>query len=149
MKIIITGQQGLLRRPNLGLKKYAKNPVEATTALIEYDEAFTVLSATLDKLLFNKVKLVLSSSMDGLDQAVEEWAASRQVRVKRYKSKWLKDGIRNKKAGFEALAEMVAEADAALIITDKLDKRCRSIQASLKKAGKYVKVIQLEQTDHS
>ena len=136
MNVIITGNQSFCKYPNLTSTRYAKNPVAATDALIRYDEEMALLEQIIVKSQF-PIKTVLSSSGPGLDQAVERWAGSKQLKVKRFKPLWVKDGQRNKKAGFEKLAEMIQAADAAIVILgSEPDKRSLSIIRDMRKKGK-------------
>jgi len=89
-----------------------------------------------------QVTKILSSSGDGLDQAVEFWAGRQKLSVKRFKPLWVKNGVKDRRAGIDKLLEMTAAAEGAIIIGD-LDSRCRTILKEMKKAGKPCRVIQL------
>lgn len=148
MDLIITGKPSLIKRPNLDLPKFSKNPILATSALIEYEENLQRLERTL--LLSIKVKLdtLLSSSGPGLDQAVELWAVGQKIKVKRFKPLWVKNGVKNRRAGIDKLLEMTTAAGGAIIIGEP-DSRCKRIIAEMRKAKKPWKVIQLEPMDRS
>lgn len=147
MDLIITGKQSLIKRPNLDSRRL-KDPIAATSALIEYDEKLEQLERLLSVQVKVKIDKLLSSSGDGLDQAVEFWAGRQKIRVKRFKPLWVKDGVKNRRAGFERLLEMTTAAGGAIIIGEP-DSRCKLIISEMKKTKKPWKVIQLEPMVHS
>jgi hypothetical protein len=143
--VIITGKQSLVKRPNLNGKRFLKDPIRATTAIIEYEEKLQRLEATL---LSVQVTHLASSSGDGLDQAIEFWASGKGIKVKRFKPLWVKNGVKDRRAGFDKLLEMTTAAEGAIIIGTP-DSRCNTILREMKKAGKPWKIIQLEPMAHS
>lgn len=141
MNVIITGYQGFAKYPNVRLKKYAKNPVAATGAIIKFEEEYAELCRYIAEFSeTHSITKILSMSRDGLDQSVEKWALGNSKSVKRFKPNWLTDGSR---AAYLKSLDMAAAADAGLFILKAEDSTSSILIKELRRAGKPLRVLDL------
>ena len=85
------------------------------------------------------VTTVLSGGAKGVDRLGEEWAAERGIPVERIKPDW----SQGRHAGLLANSELVAQAEAAVIVYDGQSKGTRDTIGKLQKAGKPTHVATL------
>ena len=151
--VIISGSQSYAKRPNLSLKKYRKNSIAATNALIEFDKEEAAVKVHIEEYLKEfPACSVITGGMDGVEYVAEFYALENKIKSLKFKPLWKNiSGALNKRAGYDSILSMVSKAESALlIVSEKADSRTRMIIREMKRLNKPVRVVTLqEQTDHS
>lgn len=115
MKTVIFGSRSFAKVPDKYAKRYQKNPYLLIQDYETYESEYLQLVDLINtfQFIYGEITEVISGTAIGMDQAGERWALENEVKIKRFKPNWTKDG---KKAGFLRNVEMCDECDSGIAV---------------------------------